>query len=62
MWEKQRELKDLRGMPPEVEDGIDGTLHLQVALGMILTSNEVRRNTVRRRRDEDRPVNGCVVS
>jgi len=61
MWEKQRELKDLRGMPPEVEDGIDGTLHLQVALGMILTSNEVRRNTVRRRRDEDRPVNGCVV-
>jgi monoamine oxidase len=62
MWEKQRELKDLWDMPPEVEDGIDGTLHLQVALGMIPTSDVVRRNTVRLTHNENEATRGCIVS
>ncbi|EDU39560.1 L-amino acid oxidase [Pyrenophora tritici-repentis Pt-1C-BFP] len=62
MWEKQRELKDLWDMPPEVEDGVDGTLHLQVALGMIPTSGVVLRNIVRPAHNENRATRGCVVS
>ena len=62
MWEKQRELKDLWEMPPEVEDGIDGTLHLQVALGMIPTSDIIRQNTVKPAQNVDRATQGCIVS
>ena len=47
MWEKQQDLKDLWDMPTEVEDDIDGTLHLQVALGMISTSDLLPRDPVK---------------
>ncbi|KFA80332.1 hypothetical protein S40288_09609 [Stachybotrys chartarum IBT 40288] len=65
MREKQQELKGLWDMPPEVEDGIDGTLHLQVALGMISTSDVVRRNTdkpAHSAHSENGPAPGCIVS
>ncbi|KAH6643229.1 L-amino acid oxidase [Boeremia exigua] len=61
MWEKQRELKSLWDMPPEVEDAVDGTLHLQVALGMIPTSDLAQRNTVQPKH-EDGAGQGCIVS
>lgn len=60
--EKQQELKGLWDMPPEVEDGIDGTLHLQVALGMVPTSDLIRYATVGFAHDEDEVTRGCVVS
>lgn len=62
MWGKQHDLKDRWDMPPQVEDGIDGTLHLQVALGMISTSEVVRRNAVRPAHNEDGAARGCIVS
>lgn len=61
MWEKQRELKDLWDMPPEVEDGPDGTLHLQVALGMLPQGNVVRRNTVNPIHQDDGASRRCMV-
>ncbi|ENI06054.1 hypothetical protein COCC4DRAFT_39946 [Bipolaris maydis ATCC 48331] len=62
MWEKQQELKALWDMPSEVEDGIDGTLHLQVALGMVPTSDMVWQTTVGLAHNEDEVTRGCVVS
>jgi monoamine oxidase len=62
VWEKQQELKDLWDTPPEVEDGIDGTLHLQVALGMIPTRHAIQRKTVRPAQEESDAARGCVVS
>lgn len=62
MWEKQLELKELWDMPLGLEDGVDGTLHLQVALGMIPTSELVGRNTVRPVHNEDEATRGCIVS
>jgi len=59
MWEKQRELKNLWDMPPEVEDGVAGTLHLQVALGMIPTSDGLWQHTHNVNRAATRD---CVVS
>lgn len=53
MWEKQQELKDLWDMPMEVEDDIDGTLHLQVALGMIPTRDLLPRDTAKHTRNEN---------
>ncbi|ETS85835.1 hypothetical protein PFICI_03860 [Pestalotiopsis fici W106-1] len=36
MWEKRQELKAKWDTPGEIEDGVGGTLQLQVALGMVL--------------------------
>jgi monoamine oxidase len=62
MWEKQQKLKDLWDIPSEVEDGFDGTLHLQVALGMVPTSDVIQHATRGPADNEDRAVRGCVVS
>jgi monoamine oxidase len=62
MWEKQRELKDLWDMPPEVEDGINGTLHLQVALGMIPTSDLVQQKSEESEHNTSKDTQSCVVS
>jgi hypothetical protein len=62
MWEKQRELKDLWDMPPEVEGGINGTLHLQVALGMIPTSDLVQQKTENSEHNKSKDTQSCVVS
>nr|POF14366.1 putative bifunctional amine oxidase [Quercus suber] len=62
MWEKQRELKDLWEMPLEVEDDVNGTLHLQVALGMVPTSDLVPQHTAERSQNKSRTTQSCVVS
>jgi hypothetical protein len=62
MWEKQRELKDPWDMPPEVEDGINGTMHLQVALGMIPTSELVQQKTGKSEHNTSKDTQSCVVS
>ncbi|KAL6169288.1 hypothetical protein ACJQWK_04323 [Exserohilum turcicum] len=62
MWEKQQELNELWDTPPELEDGFDGTLHLQVALGMVSTNDVIRHATIEPAHDQDGATRGCVVS
>ncbi|KAK9774570.1 putative L-amino acid oxidase [Seiridium cardinale] len=62
MWEKQRELKALWDTPGEIEDGVNGTLHLQVALGMIPPKgNVIQRNTLKTARNDKGAGRGCIV-
>jgi hypothetical protein len=62
MWEKKRELEDLWDMPPEVEGGINGTPHLQVALGMISTRDLVQQKTEKSEHNTSKDTQSCVVS